>query len=84
MTEAVSNLVILHNNCKAVLIKRVFTHARTAIRAPFIISLLLSLSACATISKEECLNGYWEEIGFRDGTNGRTSDYLQKPVRKRE
>lgn len=47
-------------------------------RAPLIISLLLSLSACATIGKEECLNGNWEEIGFRDGTNGRTSDYLQK------
>lgn len=47
-------------------------------RAPFIISLLLSLSACATISKEEFLNDNWEEIGFRDGTNGRTSGYLQK------
>jgi hypothetical protein len=34
VTEAVSNLVILHNNCKVVLVKRVFTHARTTHARP--------------------------------------------------
>ena len=45
------------------------------------IALFLSISLapvrCATLSKQECLNGNWGEIGFRDGTNGRMSDYLQ-------
>lgn len=47
-------------------------------RAPIVTCLFLGLAACATISKEECLNGNWEEIGFRDGTNGRASDYIQQ------
>jgi len=46
-------------------------------RVLFFVVLLINLAACATLSKEECLAGNWEEIGFRDGTNGRTSDYLQ-------
>ena len=46
-------------------------------RLRYVLPLLFTLSACATLSKEECLAGNWEEIGFRDGTNGRTSDYLQ-------
>ena len=40
--------------------------------------LLLSFAGCASLSKEECLNGNWEEIGFRDGTNGRETSYLQR------
>lgn len=41
-------------------------------------ALLLALASCASLSKEECLNGNWDEIGFRDGTNGRTSAYIQE------
>ena len=46
-------------------------------RVVLILLLSFTVSGCATLSKEECLTGNWEEIGFRDGTNGRTSDYLQ-------
>lgn len=45
-------------------------------RKPFAVLITLSLVGCASLSKEECLGGNWEEIGFRDGTNGRTSDYI--------
>ncbi len=50
-------------------------------RAGFSVILLLALTGCASLSKEECLSGNWEEIGFRDGTNGRTSDYLQSHIK---
>lgn len=46
-------------------------------RVVFILLLSVTVSGCATLSKEECLTGNWEKIGFRDGTNGRTSGYLQ-------
>lgn len=41
------------------------------------IGFTLALTGCATLTKEECLGGNWEEIGFRDGTNGKTSAFLQ-------
>lgn len=46
-------------------------------RALIAIGFTLALTGCATLSKEECLSGNWEEIGFRDGTNGKTSAFLQ-------
>lgn len=50
------------------------------------VSMLLCASAvllvgCASVSKEECLTGNWDEIGYRDGTNGRTQDYIQRHVK---
>ncbi len=36
----------------------------------------LALSSCATISEEECLAGGWEDIGFRDGENGKSQARL--------
>lgn len=36
------------------------------------------LASCATVTKEECLTGNWREIGFRDGTEGRTTDFIQR------
>lgn len=38
----------------------------------------IALAGCASLSKQECLNGNWEEIGFRDGTDGRETSYLQR------
>jgi hypothetical protein len=35
-----------------------------------------SVSSCATISEEECIAGSWEEIGFRDGENGKSRSKL--------
>jgi len=38
------------------------------------VSLLLlggsGLSGCATISEDKCLAGNWQELGYRDGSNG--------------
>jgi hypothetical protein len=30
----------------------------------------VSVMGCATLSKEECLQGDWKSIGYRDGTHG--------------
>ncbi|MFS4436929.1 DUF2799 domain-containing protein [Paracoccaceae bacterium GXU_MW_L88] len=45
----------------------------------FTAALLLSglaLAGCASLSEEQCAAGNWEEIGRRDGANGRTASYL--------
>ena len=34
------------------------------------------LTGCATLSKQECMTGNWQAIGFADGAAGRTADYL--------
>jgi len=39
-------------------------------------ALLFSLAGCASLSKDECLSGNWEEIGVRDGANGKPEEYL--------
>lgn len=39
-------------------------------------AVLLSLGGCASLSKNECLSGNWEEIGVRDGANGKPEEYL--------
>ncbi len=40
--------------------------------------LLMILVGCASVTKEECLTGNWDEIGYRDGTNGQTQDYIKQ------
>lgn len=37
---------------------------------------LSGLTGCATLSKQECVMGNWQAIGFADGAAGRTPDYL--------
>jgi hypothetical protein len=37
---------------------------------------LCALSGCASLSKSECLNANWEDIGVRDGANGEPEEYL--------
>jgi hypothetical protein len=37
---------------------------------------LLVLVGCASISKEECTAGDWVSVGFRDGSAGRSIDFL--------
>lgn len=37
-------------------------------------ALFPALSACATLSKKECLREDWRQIGFRDGRNGYSQD----------
>ena len=47
---------------------------RLAILAPLALAVLLG--GCATLSEEECIAGNWQEIGQRDGQNGRTADFI--------
>ena len=36
----------------------------------FVLSLIFVLSACASLSKEECTQGNWFDIGYSDGKSG--------------
>lgn len=36
------------------------------------------LSGCATISEDKCLAGNWQELGYRDGSNGVKRDKASK------
>jgi hypothetical protein len=40
------------------------------------LALLCTLGGCASLSKNECLSANWEDIGVRDGANGRPEEYL--------
>ncbi len=37
---------------------------------------IIFLSACATLSREECQNGDWYAIGYKDGVAGRYPNYI--------
>lgn len=50
-------------------------------RTPIALCALLALTGCVSLSEEECIGGNWDEIGFRDGTNGETSAHIQKHVK---
>lgn len=39
-------------------------------------ALLCGLAGCASLSKDECMSANWEDIGIRDGANGRPEEYL--------
>ncbi len=43
--------------------------------------LLPLLSACASLSEDQCRAGDWETVGLRDGAEGRTPDYLRTHAR---
>ena len=49
---------------------------RSLIRVFAALALVASLGACASLSKSECLNANWEDIGTRDGANGQPEEYL--------
>jgi hypothetical protein len=49
---------------------------RSLIRIFAALALLASLGGCASLSKSECLAANWEDIGVRDGANGRPEEYL--------
>jgi len=38
--------------------------------------LLVVLSACASLTKQQCLEGNWQQIGISDGISGYTPDRL--------
>jgi len=49
---------------------------RSLIRLFAVAALLCGLSGCASLSKSECQNANWEDIGIRDGANGQPEEYL--------
>jgi hypothetical protein len=40
------------------------------------LALLGTIGGCASMSKSECLNADWEDVGIRDGADGRPEEYL--------
>jgi prefoldin subunit 5 len=44
----------------------------------FILVMLCGLSACASMSKNECLNANWKTIGYEDGSLGRAETMIQQ------
>ena len=48
---------------------------RLSLSLPILGSFLL-LSSCATLSKQECMVGDWQAIGYNDGVSGYQSDRL--------
>lgn len=49
---------------------------RSVIRLLAAASVLVALTGCASLSKDECLTASWEDIGVRDGANGQPEEYL--------
>ena len=45
-------------------------------RALAAFAVLATLQGCASLSKNECLSANWEDVGVRDGANGRPEEYL--------
>lgn len=43
---------------------------------PVLIASTLMLSGCATLSKQECVIGNWQSIGYNDGVAGYSSERL--------
>ena len=50
--------------------------SRSLIRLLAAAALMATLTGCASLSKSECLNASWEDIGVRDGANGYPEEYL--------
>lgn len=46
------------------------------VAAIVVITAVIGLSSCATISEEQCLAGNWEDRGYKDGINGVSRDRI--------
>ena len=44
---------------------------RSLIAGSFVILASVTLAACATLSKQQCVQGDWRAIGYNDGADGR-------------
>ena len=49
---------------------------RSLLRVFAALAVIASLGGCASLSKSECMNANWEDIGIRDGANGQPEEYL--------
>lgn len=43
-----------------------------------VLSASLCITACASISEEQCLSGNWQELGYKDGSNGTNIDRVDE------
>lgn len=46
------------------------------IRLVLALAIFAALPGCASLSKSECLNANWQDVGIRDGANGKAEEYL--------
>lgn len=46
-----------------------------------IVGIALALSACTTLTREECSSGDWRKIGLRDGNDGRPAERFDRHVK---
>jgi len=51
-------------------------NTRSLLRILAALAVLGSLGGCASLSKSECLSANWEDVGIRDGADGRPEEYL--------
>jgi len=51
-------------------------NSNTVLRIFTALAVLASLGGCASLSRSECLAANWEDVGIRDGANGRPEEYL--------
>lgn len=51
-------------------------NSNTVLRFFAALAVLASLGGCASLSRSECLAANWEDVGIRDGANGRPEEYL--------
>ncbi len=51
-------------------------HIKTLIMTAALAGIGAGLSGCAGISKDECLAGNWDDMGYRDGVNGESRGLL--------
>jgi len=49
---------------------------RSLIRLLAALAVCATFSGCASLTKSECLNANWQDIGVRDGANGQPEEYL--------
>ena len=43
-----------------------------------VMSPILFLMSCASLTEEACRTGNWESIGYKDGANGRSESYINE------
>src|SRR5688572_17461886 len=51
-------------------------NTRPLVRILAALGVLSGLVGCASLSKSECMNANWEDIGIRDGADGQPEEYL--------
>jgi hypothetical protein len=51
-------------------------NAKSLVTLILLAAAALASTGCASLSKSECLSANWEDIGVRDGANGRAEEYL--------